>query len=167
MEQSGDISSSTLITAKSREGRRLGGDGNNIGATASAYYATYALIGTGLNNCIDSSTASSYYSFIGSGQKNTISAGTCYSSILNGDNNTNSGSYSAILGGSGNTIGAGYQYAAVFGCNVVANTNCAFHANNFVAQNMPPVAGYAPGTLMYWDLSTGPLPSTGCVVFIA
>jgi hypothetical protein len=41
----------------------------------------------------------------------------------------------SILGGSGNTVS--HSHAAAFGCNVssvIANT---FHANNFMAQNMP------------------------------
>ena len=42
-------------------------------------------------------------------------------------------------------------YVGIFGCNInVAGniTPCAFHANNFVAQNMPTFAG-APGSLYY------------------
>ena len=73
------------------------------------------------------------YGVIGGGSFNTVSA--CYSSILGGTNNNISDNYSAILGGKGNTVS--HAYAAAFGCNVSSVVDCAFHANNFVAQNIP------------------------------
>jgi hypothetical protein len=71
----GNISYSTLIAAKSREGRRLGGDGN----------ATWNVIGGGDKNCIYN--------------------GANYASVLGGGSNHVSGSFSSILGGSGNSDG--------------------------------------------------------------
>jgi len=108
----GNISYSTLIAAKSREGRRLGGDGN----------ATWNVIGGGDKNCIYN--------------------GANYASVLGGGSNHVSGSFSSILGGCGNSDG-GFNWAGVFGCNVTGVLPCAFHANNFVAQNM---AGPYTGT---------------------
>jgi hypothetical protein len=62
-----------------------------------------------------------------------------------------------VLGGSGNTVT--HNYAAVFGCNIVTNQAKAFHANSFVAQDMPDETGlpYPTGTLYYC--------STTCAVF--
>jgi len=68
--------------------------------------------------------------FIGGGQANTI----------------NNGAYGAILGGCGNT--AAHAYAGVFGCGVTSVCGCAFHANNFVAQNIPTV-GTGPAGSFY------------------
>jgi hypothetical protein len=58
--------------------------------------------------------------------------------------NTISNAYSSILGGSGNTVS--HSHAAAFGCNVSSVAPNTFHANNFVAQNMPTVSGGPSGT---------------------
>ena len=87
------------------------------------------------------------YNFIGGGKDNTVSASQ-YSSILGGYNNTVASTYSSIFGGSGNNDG-GFSHAGIFGCNVTANSSCAFHANNFVAQNMPSASSGIPGSLWY------------------
>jgi hypothetical protein len=50
----------------------------------------------------------------------------------------------SILGGSGNTVS--HSHAAAFGCNVSSVAPNTFHANNFVAQNMPTVSGGPSGT---------------------
>jgi hypothetical protein len=50
-------------------------------------------------------------------------------------------------GGCGNSDG-GFNWAGVFGCNVTGVLPCAFHANNFVAQNMAGPYTY-PGLLPY------------------
>ena len=83
---------------------------------------------------------------------------------------------SAIFGGSDNVIPAGCNYVGMFGCGLgLPNyvNNCAFHSNNFVAQNMPlgscppggpllPPASLACGGLWYY-----PDPVSGaCVVYI-
>ena len=84
------------------------------------------------------------------GSCSSIISGACnansgnYSSIIGGSCNTVSGNYSAILGGCGNTIPAGNDWAGVFGCNVAAVAPCAFHANAFIAQNIP---CYSSGTI--------------------
>ena len=80
-----------------------------------------------------------------------ISAG--YYSCISPNSN-----YSAILGGYNNCVN--HDYAGVFGCCVSSGMACAFHANNFVAQNMPDQTGFsslAPGGLYYC--------SSTCVVY--
>lgn len=125
--------------------------------------SAYSFIGAGVHNCImnPASTQSSCYSFIGAGRYNTIS--NCYSSIVGGGHNTASGQYSAILGGCGNSDN-GLNYAGVFGCGVTAVSACAFHANNFVAQNMPNTPGLAGSGCLYYQYYA---PLLGCVVMIS
>ena len=89
-------------------------------------------------------------SFIGGGQLNCIKANCA--SILGGCGNTVCDNWGVILGGCGNCVCSGHDYAAVFGCNVCTVTGCAFHANNFVAQNM-----------FLWG--SGPLPATGTLYY--
>jgi len=121
----------------------IGGGGHNT----ICEYADYMAIGGGGYNIITSSSGgTSVYSFIGGGCHNTFSA--YYSGILGGSSNTVLGNHSAILGGSGNSDG-GLNYAAVFGCNVTAVASCVFHANNFVAQNMPVSSGVAGSGCFY------------------
>jgi hypothetical protein len=82
---------------------------------------------------------------------------------------------SAILGGSDNVIPAGCNYVGMFGCGLgLPNyvNNCAFHSNNFVAQNMPigtsvGVVLVPPLTLACGGLWYYPDPVSGaCVVYI-
>ena len=100
-----------------------------------------------------------------------------------GSNNTVSANYSAILNGSGNTISNSYQYATISGCNITAVMGCAFHANEFVAQNMccsttcgscaacpsaipinqPTVPGIPTGAFYYFPIAG---PGSPCAVFI-
>lgn len=68
--------------------------------------------------------------------------------ILGGCNNHICGNFNAILGGSGNSI-SNFDYVGIFGCNVLAVRDEAFHANNYVIQNIPPVLGTAG--LFYYD----------------
>jgi len=86
-----NISGSALITAKSREGRRLGGDRNG-------------------ND-----------SFIGGGWTNTIDAGTDSGFIGGGGFNHTSSSYAAIGGGKCNVIEAGADNSFAGGgyCNTI------------------------------------------------
>ena len=131
------------------------GDQNTIGSSLGPGYcrADSSFIGGGGFNCIDTGNtpgSESWFGFIGGGQDNMICAGACHSSII---------------GGQGNRVL--HKWATVSGYNVTTNQDCAFFANNFVAQNMPALFGAPTGTLMYWDLSLGPLPTTGCVVFVA
>ena len=109
-----------------------------------------------------------FNSLIGGGCCNYIASGTNFSSIFSGLNNCLSGSCSSILGGSGNCDN-GIKYAGIFGCNITAVANCAFHANNFVAQDMYCVAAgtilpplIPPGTF-YYMCCVGAL----CPIFIA
>jgi hypothetical protein len=51
-------------------------------------------------------------------------------------NNTLTGSFSAILGGSGNND-AGFDFVGIYGFGITAVADCAFHAENYVVQNMP------------------------------
>jgi hypothetical protein len=104
----------------------IGGGGGNTICGGSAG------IVSGVKNVISSGTL---YDFIGGGECNTVS--NSYGSVVGGCNNLVSGLYSSILGGSGNIAGAALNYAGIFGCNVHAVASCTFHANNFVAQNMP------------------------------
>ena len=92
--------------------------------------------------------------------------GEAFNFIGGGVNNQVLGSCSAILGGSGNNDG-GLPYVGIFGCNITGVTTCAFHANQFVAQNMynatsapPPLTG--TGILYYCVTSPGQ-----CTVYIA
>jgi len=67
------------------------------------------------------------------------------------DMDMRTGAYSSILGGYNNND-HGLHYAGIFGCNITAVASCAFHANNFVAQNMPTqavVAGLPSGALYF------------------
>ena len=122
------------------------------------------------------------YNTLSSGYLNVISGN--YSNIHGGSCNTISSDYSTILGGSCNVIPNTYQYVGVSGCNVTAVLGCAFHANEFVAQNMPLASGtssYTPsGSAIKIDAPTVPVglpagalyyyPIAGvgspCVVFI-
>ena len=78
------------------------------------------------------------------------------------------GNFSAILGGSCNVIPSGCNYVGIFGCNVTAVANCAFHANTYVATNMwnrVTMGAPTPGTgMLYYCYVT---PGTPCQVFIA
>jgi len=74
--------------------------------------------------------------------------------ILGGCNNHICGNFNAIVGGSGNSI-SGFDYVGIFGCNVLAVRDEAFHANNYVIQNIAIVPGVA-GRL-YMDASSGAL----------
>jgi hypothetical protein len=51
-------------------------------------------------------------------------------------NNTLTGSFSAILGGSGNND-AGFNFVGIYGIGITAVASRAFHAENYVVQNMP------------------------------
>ena len=108
---------------------------------------------SGVNNQILApGSTNSCYAFIGAGRLNTIcNQGT---SIVGGNQNTVSGIYSSILGGSGNNDN-GVAYAGIFGCNITAVRSCAFHANNFVAQNMPSVPTGLPSGTFYIHASGG------------
>jgi hypothetical protein len=108
------------------------------------------------NQILAPGTTNSCYGFIGAGRLNTI----CNqgASIVGGSGNTVSVIYSSVLGGSGNNDN-GVAYAGIYGHNITANTSCAFHANNFVAANMPTSrVGLNPGALWYC--------STDCSVHI-
>ena len=129
-----------------------GGDRNTIHT-----HSDYAGIASGVCNHIFpvSPTTCSQYSFIGGGKNNCIYNNS--SAILGGSGNTVSGAYSSVLGGSGNTISAAYNHAGVFGCNVTATFNCAFHANQFVAPNTIPY-GIAGASLIQY------IPVTACMI---
>ena len=151
------MSGSTLMPASPRKAR-LAGDGsgtsNYIGNLAGTGLGIQnSFIGGGSANCIDDGTAVISYGVIGggnynciapgtsfasvfNGQNNCICAATDYASIFSGQNNCVAGNYSSILGGSGNSDG-GIPYVGIFGCNITGVMPCAFHANEFVAQNMP------------------------------
>ena len=100
-------------------------------------------------------------SFLGGGQVNCIIA-NC-SVIGGGYCNTVCGDYSAILGGNCNCVPHGCNYVGIFGCNITAVTNCAFHANTFVANCMFDGTGGAPtiSGLFYYK-NTG----SGCAIYI-
>jgi len=59
--------------------------------------------------------------------------------------------FSAILGGCGNTVS--HAYAAFFGKGVSYVVDSAFHANNFVAQNMPSTSVGLPSGALWYDTS--------------
>ncbi len=125
--------------------------------------ANCSFIGGGQSNFIDSSHASpTTYAVIGGGQGNKVCIGTTHSSIFGGNNNCVSGSCSAILGGSGNNDG-GLNWVGIFGCNITGVLNNAFHANQFVAQNMVIAGTPVPtGTLYYCNLGPGNCPVYIC-----
>ena len=160
-----DIDHGALIAAESlkeetRLGRNsiVGGFKNIIGFNDNRNIGNF--IGGGEINQIDDGGAATSHSLIGGGQNNCICAGTNHSSIFGGNRNMVSGSFSSILGGSSNCDN-GLDYVGIFGQNVTGVMNNAFHANNFVAQNMCSAAGgsgpFATGTL-YFDPTT-------CVVY--
>lgn len=122
-----------------------GGTCNTIGNIAGSFDSQFSFIGGGYCNCVDSAAFTSNFGFIGNGQCNYVGPGTNYGTIVNGLCNTVTGNCSAILGGSGNSDG-GLAWAGVFGCNVTAVSACAFHANNFVAPNMPASLPSTPRT---------------------
>ena len=113
---------------------------------------------SGVNNQILApGSTNSCYAFIGAGRLNTIcNQGT---SIVGGNQNTVSGIYSSILGGSGNNDN-GKDYVGIYGCNVSGVLSCAFHANNFVGQNLPTTSPGISGA--FWKTNIGGV----CVVAI-
>ena len=147
------------------DGSFIGGGQNNFIDTASGC----SVIGGGggwcysggsftyCGNCIKGEG-----SFIGGGQANCIIA-SC-SVIGGGYCNLVCGDYSAILGGCCNSVPAGCSYVGIFGCNITAVTNKAFHANTFVATNMCCVSMSLPTacTLYYCNCGIG-----NCPVYIA
>jgi hypothetical protein len=127
-----------------------------------------SFIGAGVSNCIGSASGAYYScdSSIVSGSNNKLTG--CCSSILGGYNNTVSGNYNTILGGTGNTD-SGYSHVGIFGCNVSAVTDKAFHANNFVAQNIPVVSAGSFASLPIGSLytcSAYPQPYLGRPIYI-
>jgi len=60
--------------------------------------------------------------------------------ILGGQNNTINGNFNAIIGGSGNNI-SNFNYVGIYGCNVLAVRDEAFHANNYLINSMLPASG--------------------------
>ena len=122
-----------------------GGATNYINCTA-----INSFIGGGQSNTIEKTAT--YNSIVG-GKENAIAENRCFSSVLGGTNNAVNGNYSAILGGSNNTVPSGCCYIGIFGCNVTGVTNCAFHANNFVAQNMPTFASGPSGSFYKTTIS--------------
>ncbi len=116
---------------------------NTIGS-AGGSGATFSGISGGSQNCIDDSTAATAYGVIGGGFENCICAGTNHSSIFSGNGNCVWGSCSSVLGGSGNCDG-GFDYVGIFGQGITGVCS-AFHANNFVAQNMPTTPGGPSGS---------------------
>ena len=111
---------------------------------------THSIIGGRINRIHAGVDASS----IAGGWGNTINPGGNCSFIAGGLNNVVAGTYSSIFGGSGNNDN-GLSWAGVFGCNVNAVQSCAFHSNNFVAQNMPDETALPlpSGTLYYCSLN--------------
>ena len=97
----------------------------------------------GSDNFINNTGFATTYGVIGGGQGNCIFPGTNHSSIFSGNGNCVSGSCSSILGGSGNSDG-GFNYVGIFGQNVTGVIPNAFHAENFVGQNMPLYTGTLP-----------------------
>jgi hypothetical protein len=110
----------------------------------------------GVLNCICEGAC---YAFIGGGggkntpigQGNTVSGN--YSSVVGGGGctaagtaggNCVTGNFSAVLGGQSNLVT--HNFASASGYNVVSVSDCAFHANNFVGQNMPTSSGGASGS---------------------
>jgi len=71
--------------------------------------------------------------------------------ILGGRNNTINGNFNAILGGSDNVIN-GFNHVGMFGHNVIAVRDEAFHANNYLIRDIGIVAGVA-GLLWYDSIS--------------
>ena len=123
--------------------------------------AEYAFIGGGSHNEISvlGATAAARYNAIGGGTNNKICLGN-HNVILGGRNNTLCGNCSAILGGNNNND-CGFDLVGIYGntvCGVMPN---AFHANNYVVQNMP-ITGLVPGHLFYNCISIG-----SCPVFIS
>ena len=101
----------------------------------------YAAILGGQSNCIvGAAGTNSFYGFIGAGVNNCIT-NSCSAAILGGQNNK-----------------ANHDFAGIFGCNVTSGMGCAFHANNFVAQNIPLGPGILPTGSFYY-LTGVPLPA--------
>ena len=132
------------------------GGANNIIDTVS----NFGVIAGGSQNRIQGQV-SQVFSAIGGGQLNTVSGN--HAVISGGHSNTVSGSCSGILGGSGNNVTHDWSFAA--GCNLTSITDCAFHANILVSQNMPAYPGGGSGTLMYFPAPAG-FPLGSCVVLI-
>jgi hypothetical protein len=118
-------------------------------AIAILHTAILRQLGGGSFNCAGGGFAGTF-----SGYCNAATGS--YSMIGGGSCNTVSGAYSAILGGCGNTISAAYQYAGVFGCNVSAVLNNAFHTNCLVACSTSAyISGLPPGTISYLNATSG------------
>jgi hypothetical protein len=76
--------------------------------------------------------------------------------IWGGANNHLTGNHNAILGGCGNSD-AGFNCVGIFGCNITAVTNTAFHANNYViSAAMPSSCFGAIASQLYFSLFSGP-----------
>ena len=85
-------------------------------------------------------------SFLGGGQNNKVCAGTCYSSILGGQNNI-----------------VQHNWASASGYNITSVMDCAFHANNLVVPNMP-VGITGNSKQLYYMATAG--PGSPCAVYI-
>ena len=116
------------------------GGGNNTASCNNGF------IGAGfLNNVTAFST------MIGSGCQSTASG--CYSSVVGGALNTASGIYSAVLGGKSNI--ASCAYSGIYGCNITSVLACAFHANRYVATNLPDSSAGLPSGTLWYDPTDG------------
>jgi hypothetical protein len=62
-------------------------------------------------------------------------------------NNLLTGSFGAILGGSGNCDN-GFDFVGIYGIGITAVADCAFHAENYVVQDMPAIP-IATGQLFF------------------
>jgi hypothetical protein len=140
-----------------------GGYSNNMGSgIVGDLGAIGSFMGGGESNCIDSDdNFGTTYAAIGGGQFNKVCLNTNHSSIFSGMQNTVRGNCSSILGGEGNDDG-GIDYVGIFGCGVTGVVTKAFHANNYVAQNMPSSNPSITGVLYYCVCGIG-----NCPVFIS
>ena len=71
--------------------------------------------------------------------------------ILGGCNNHICGNFNAILGGSGNNI-SNFNYVGIYGCNVLAVRDEAFHANNYLIKDISPI--YGSFCQLYYDAAS-------------
>jgi hypothetical protein len=76
-----------------------------------------------------------------------------FSSIINGTSNCASACYAGVFGGQNNLASCVYSYVA--GCGITSRMACAFHANRYVATNLPSSATGLPSGAFWYDPADG------------
>jgi len=133
----------------------IGGGGRNLASCNNAF------IGAGFCNCSTGcisliaggccNSASGYFSaVIGGGQNQATGV---YSLVGNGLTNCATACYASVFGGQSNV--ASCVYSGIFGCGITSRMACAFHANRYVATNLPSASAGLPSGALWYDPADG------------